>query len=173
MVQQYKIDKVNTLKDYFTNNKYYVFNNFSGLNVEKITQLRKQLKKLNSAFIVVKNNYIRKILNDKSDKDFKDTLFGPTAIAFAKDEINEILKILFAFSKDSKLVVKGGWGEDRVFSAKDLEVLSKLPGKKQMIAQLMATMNAPAQNFVYACNDVITRFVRVVNAVKEAKSKSA
>jgi len=171
MVQQYKVDKVSSLKEYFTNNKYYVFNNFSGLNVEKITQLRRQLKKLNSTFMVIKNNYIKKLLNAKNEIDFKETLFGPTAVAFAKDEINEVLKVLFNFSKDSKLIVKGGWGEDKVFSSKELEELSRLPGKKELFAKLMATMNAPVQNFAYACNDVVARFVRAVNAVKEQKAK--
>ena len=58
MVQQYKVEKVNYIKDIFNSNKNYIFNDYSGLNVEKITELRKQLRDLNSKFIVLKNNYI-------------------------------------------------------------------------------------------------------------------
>jgi len=170
MAQQYKVEKVEQLKGYFNENKFYIFSNFAGLNVEKITSLRRQLRKVNSNFVVMKNNYIRKILPEDKTVELKAPLFGPTAVAFAKDDVSEVLKVLFNFTKDSTLAVKGGWGEDRSFSAKDLEALSKLPSRKELLAHLLATMKAPIQNFTFACNDVVTRFVRVCNAVKATKS---
>ncbi len=169
MVQQYKVEKVNYLKDIFESNKNFVFNDYSGLNVEKITELRKQLNSLNSKFIVIKNNYIKRIAKEKSIPEMGAILAGPTAVAFFNEDINEVLKILFNYTKKSTLKVKGGWAEEKFFSSEELDSLSKLPGKKQLIAMLMSTLNAPIQNFVFATNDILGRLVRVVDAVGKNK----
>lgn len=169
MVQQYKIEEVNYLKDIFNSNKNYIFNDYSGLNVEKITELRKQLRKLNSKFMVIKNNFIKRIIKDIDLPDMDNILEGPTAVTFTNDDVNEVLKTLFNYSKTSTLKVKGGWTENKVFSSEELDNLSKLPGKKQLIGILMSTLNAPVQNFVFASNDIIGRLVRVIDAVKKTK----
>jgi large subunit ribosomal protein L10 len=169
MAQQYKIDKVNSMKQYFNENSSYIFNNFSGLTVEKITKLRRKLYEFNTKFIVIKNNYIKKILKEKEMQTADEVLAGPTAVAFVKDDVSNILKILFDFTKDTPLKVKGGFADGSFFDGNGLESLSKLPGRKELIAMFMRTLNAPLQNFVYACNDVIGRFVRVLNAVGEKK----
>jgi large subunit ribosomal protein L10 len=169
MAQQYKVDKVNFLKKYFDDSSSYIFNNFSGLTVEKITNLRRNLYKLNTKFIVIKNNFIKRILSERQLSGADDNLAGPTAVAFVKDDVSNILKILFDFSKESVLKVKGGFADGVYFNDKGLEELSKLPGRKELLSMLMRTMNAPMQNFVYCCNDVVTRLARVLNAVAETK----
>ncbi|MBN1467830.1 MAG: 50S ribosomal protein L10 [Fusobacteriaceae bacterium] len=169
MVQQYKVEKVDYLKDIFDSNKNFVFNDYSGLNVEKITALRKHLKSLNSKFIVIKNNYIKRIAKEKNLPEMSDVLAGPTAVAFINEDINEVVKILFNYTKESTLKVKGGWAEERFFSSDELNNLSKLPGKKQLIGMLMSTLNAPIQNFVFATNDILGRLVRVIDAVGKNK----
>ena len=171
MAQQYKIDKVEELTEIFNNNKDYIFNNYTGLSVAKITELRNELRKVSSKFVVIKNNYIRRILEGKelSNDNVDKNLFGPTAVAFSEKDSSEVIKILFNFAKANKLQVKGGIVDSKFFDESQLKVLSNLPSKNQLIAMLMSTMNAPLQNFVFACNDVIGRFVRVVNAVAESK----
>lgn len=169
MPQQYKIDKVNDLKVYFESNKDYIFNNYSGLSVAQMTDMRRQLTKAKSKFVVCKNNFIKRILKEKGYPEVVDGLFGPTGVTFTNEDLSEVLKILFKFSDNFGLVVKGAFSGGSYFSTEELKKLSRLPGKKQLIALLMATMNAPAQNFVFACNDVITRFVRALNAVCETK----
>jgi large subunit ribosomal protein L10 len=169
MVQQYKVDKVNNLIGNFSSNKSYVFSNYSGLNVEKITELRKQLRKFNSKFIVIKNNYIRRILKEINIPEMDDVLSGPTAVTFINEEINEVLKILFNYTKTSSLVVKGGWAENKIFNNDELNTLSKLPGKRELIGMFMATLNAPIQKFVYATNDILARLVRAIDAVGKIK----
>ncbi|HNZ26214.1 MAG TPA: 50S ribosomal protein L10 [Spirochaetota bacterium] len=170
MAQQYKIDKVAELKELFDSKSEYVFSDYRGLSVEKMTDLRRRLKKLDSKFVVIKNSYINIIAKNNNMPELNDNTKGPTAVTFSdSDNISEAIKTLFDFSKGTTLKVKGGWIDGIVYDAKGIEVISKLPGKPQMIAMLMATMNAPLQNFVYSCNDVIGRFVRAVNAVAEQK----
>jgi large subunit ribosomal protein L10 len=172
MVKQYKIDKVKEMKVYFDENKDYIFTDYKGLSVEKFTNLRKAIKKYGAKAAVIKNNYIRIIAEDKKIPNVDKFTTGPTAVIFSKDDTNEVVKVLFGFTKESTLKVKGGYADGVLMDDKAIESFSKLPGKKQMLAMVMATMNAPVQNFAYACNDVIGRFVRVVNAIAE-KDKPA
>ena len=73
-------------------------------------------------------------------------LRGPTAIAMVKEDSNEAAKILFDFIKEAPtLVVKGGYIGNEIYDAAKIEAYSKVPGKKQLIAMLMSTINGPVQ----------------------------
>ena len=73
-------------------------------------------------------------------------LAGPTAIALAKEDANEVAKILFDFAKDvPALKVKGAFVDKEIYDAAKIEEFSKLPGRKQLIAMIMSTINAPIQ----------------------------
>lgn len=172
MVKQYKIDKVKELREVFDKNSSYIFTDYKGLTVEKFTNIRHALRKFNSKMVVVKNNYIRIIAEDKKLPNMDEFLTGTTAVVFSNDDANEVTKVLFNFTKESPLKVKGGYTDGFVMDGKQVEAFSKLPGKKQLIGTVMATMNAPLQNFMFACNDVMGRLVRVVDAVAQQK-KSA
>lgn len=175
-IQQYKVDKVKEIKDSFFADESVemIFTDYRGLDVEKITDLRKKLAKVDSKYVVVKNNYLKVIGKDAGYPDFGDSIKGPTAVAFVKKDANEVAKVLFDFSKEATdFKVKGGFVGDKIYSTPDLEALSKLPGRDQLIAMLMSTMNAPLQNFVMCCNDVATRLVRVVDEVRKQKEASA
>ena len=58
MAQQYKINKVQDLKEFFEKNPNYIFTDYRGLNVEAITQIRKNLAKSGAKVIVIKNTFI-------------------------------------------------------------------------------------------------------------------
>ncbi|MCG8569136.1 MAG: 50S ribosomal protein L10 [Spirochaetes bacterium] len=172
MPQQYKIDKVSHVKECFEEASDYIFTDYRGLNVEKITEIRRELAKLESKYMVVKNNYVKVVAKEKELPDLGENVIGPTAIAFVNKDANEIAKVLFKLAKDTPLEVKGGLVGGNVLDSEEIEALSKLPGRDQLIAMLMSTMNAPLQNFVFACNDTIGQLVRVLNAVKEKKESA-
>lgn len=124
----------------------YIFANYCGLTVEQITNLRAKLREHNSSIKVIKNNFAR-IAFDKMDiKDVADYLKGPTAIAMAKEDSNEVAKVLFDFAKDvPALQVKGAYVNKEVYDFAKVEAYSKVPGKKQLIAMLMSAINGPVQ----------------------------
>jgi len=169
MPQQYKIDKATDLKKYFDEAEDYIFNDYRKLDVEKINELREELRKLNDKYKVVKNNYVKVIAKEKDMEDLGDNLVGPTGIAFADKDANEVAKVLFSFAKTSELDVKGGFIGNKVLGKDELEALSKLPGRDQLIGMVMATLNAPLTNFVMASNDVIGRMVRALDEVRKQK----
>ena len=126
--------------------KEFIFVEYRGLTVEQITKLRKSLREKDATIKVIKNNFARVAFSEMNNNDVAQFLSGPTAIAMVKDEANESAKILFDFIKEApSLVVKGAWVENEVYDAEKIEALSKLPGKKQLIAMLMSAINGPAQ----------------------------
>ena len=141
-----KEESVKALKDEFAQYNGYIFTDYRGMTVEQITALRRTLMKKDSAYRVVKNRYARIALT-QLDRTADEQLIGPTAIALIKgDEANAVAKDLFAIAKDgAPLVVKGGIIDGQFFSPEEVEALSKLPGKLELIAMLMATMMAPVQ----------------------------
>ncbi len=141
-----KEESVKALKDEFSQYSGYIFTDYRGMTVEQITTLRRMLMKKDSAYRVVKNRYARIALS-QLDRSADEQLVGPTAIALVKgDEANAVAKDLYALAREgAPLVVKGGIIDGQFFSADEVEALSKLPGKLELIAMLMSTMMAPVQ----------------------------
>ena len=120
----------------------------------------------------MKNSYIDIIAKNKNMPDVGNFTIQQTAVAFAGENSNDVVKALYNSAKELNFTLKGGYTDGALLDDKQLEAFSKMPGKKEMLAMVMATMQAPTQNFVYACNDAIGRFVRVVKALEESKSKA-
>ncbi|MGP1587189.1 MAG: 50S ribosomal protein L10 [Treponemataceae bacterium] len=130
------------LKDY----NDFIFASYRGLTVEQISGLRKQLRGKECEFKVVKNNFARLAFEDMKIDSVSDYLAGPTAVAMVKEDANEVAKILFDFAKEiPALEIKGGFVGNEVYDAAKMEAFSKLPGKKQLIAMIASTINAPVQ----------------------------
>lgn len=124
----------------------YIFADYRGLTVEQLSQLRKQLREKECEFKVVKNNFARVAFEEMEITSISDYLAGPTAIALVKQDANEAAKVLFDFAKDAPaLQVKGALVDKEVYDKDKIEAFSKLPGKKQLIAMIASTINAPVQ----------------------------
>ncbi|MDR1785844.1 MAG: 50S ribosomal protein L10 [Spirochaetaceae bacterium] len=145
-LKQAKIEAVATARALFEGYNDYIFADYRGLTVEQITGLRRLLRAKESAFKVVKNNFARIAFSEMKIDGVSDFLVGPTAVALAKDDTNDVAKILYDFAKEAPaLQIKGGYISAELYDPKKLEAFSKLPGKKQLIAMLMAAINGPAQ----------------------------
>lgn len=171
-VQTYKLEAVSKLQDLIGDYKDFIFTDFRGLSVEEITDLRGKLREKDSKFKVVKNNYFKIAFSKSSYPEVDSFLIGPTGIALVKEDSGPVAKILLEFAKNTSLALKGGVIDGNPFDMAQLEALSKLPGKEQLIAMLMSTMNAPLQNMVYVMNGVTQKLVRTLQAVADKKAEA-
>lgn len=174
-IQSPKVEAIAQLKEMVGNSNDFIFTEYRGLTVEQISALRKQLRDKGAELHVVKNNFARIAFEELGyTKEVADLLEGPTAVAFVKVDSNDVAKILLDFAKDTPaLLVKGALVDKNFMDAKQIEAFSKLPGRKQLIAMLMSTMKAPAQNLVYVLNAVPTKLVRTLQAVADKKAAEA
>lgn len=166
-----KIAAVDEVKEMFTSAKDYVFTDFRGLSVEQITNLRTKLREKDADYRVIKNARAKLAFKQLEKPDVSEYLVGPTAIALTRDDVSAVLKALLEFAKENPIQVKGALVDETVFDAKQVEELSKLPTREELLAKLMATMNAPLQNLVYAMNGVPQKLVRVLQAIADKKGE--
>lgn len=145
-VQPAKTAAIEDAKKVFEGYNDFIFTDYRGLTVEQITELRDKLREKNSQFKVVKNNFARIAFDNLKIENVADYLKGPTAVAMAKEDSNEIAKILFDFVKTAPaLNVKGAYVGKEIYDAAKIEAYSKVPGKKELIAMLMSAINGPAR----------------------------
>ncbi|MFW5880554.1 MAG: 50S ribosomal protein L10 [Spirochaetota bacterium] len=170
-VQQHKVDALEAIKSKLEENQDYIFTDYRGLTVDQITELRRKLREKEAEYKVVKNRYAKLAFQQMETPDVADLLVGPTALALLKDDPSAIAKILVDYAREAPVEVKGALVDGRVFDGPQTEELSRLPGREQLLAQLMSTMNAPLQNLVYAMNGVTQKLVRVLQAVADKKGE--
>jgi large subunit ribosomal protein L10 len=89
----------------------------------------------------------------------------------SKDEAPSVAKVLVEFAKEGPLELKGGIVEGKVFTAEEVEQLSKLPTREELLAKLLGTMNAPMQNLAQVLNAIPSQLVRAVKAVADQKAE--
>ena len=145
-IQPAKAEAIENAKKIFSEYNDFIFADYRGLTVEQITALRYKLREKNAVLKVVKNNFARIAFEDIKVEGVADYLSGPTVIAMAKEDSNEVAKVLYDFAKDAPaLSVKGASIDKEVYDAAKIEAYSKVPGKKQLYAMLMSAMNGPVQ----------------------------
>ena len=145
-IQPAKAEAIENAKKTFADYNDFIFADYRGLTVEQITALRTKLREKDAILKVVKNNFARIAFEDMKIENVADYLTGPTIIAMAKEDTNEVAKIMFDFKKDAPtLEVKGASIAKEIYDAEKIEAFSKVPGKKQLYAMLMSAMNGPVQ----------------------------
>ena len=142
-IQPHKIAAVGALKEKIQGCRDVVFTDFRGLKMPQFNELRRQLRAQSAEYRVVKNNFLRIAFAELGFPAADELLVDPTAVAFVKQDANTVSKALFAFTREAPLKVKGGMIGGKVFDARMIEELSRLPGREILLAMLMGTMNAP------------------------------
>jgi large subunit ribosomal protein L10 len=173
-IQDAKKASIKALGEAFAGSPDFIFTEYRGLTVAQISELRKQLRTKNAVYKVVKNNFARIAFEEMNAPDVSAHLTGPTALAIAPENSNEVAKILFNFAREAPaLQIKAGLLAGEVYDKAKVEAFSRLPGRLELISMLMSVMNGPARNLAAALNDVPARLVRTINAVKEKKEAGA
>jgi large subunit ribosomal protein L10 len=159
---------VEQAKEWYDKSVGLVFTDYRGLKVKELQQLRRALGDKGGEIHVIKNTLFRLAAGEDAGK-FPDELHnGPTAIAFVFQNESEVAKVLFDFEKQTKtLSVKGGYFGGKVFDAKGVEALSKLPPRDVLIAQVIGTIAAPLSNLVGVVEALYADPIRTIGAVAD------
>lgn len=145
-VQPAKTEAIENTKKIFSGYNDFIFADYRGLTVEQITALRDKLRAKEAVLKVVKNNFARIAFEDMNVENVADYLKGPTVIAMANKDSNEVAKIMFDFADETPaLVVKGGCIEKEIYDQAKITAYSKVPGRDTLYAMLMSAMNGPVR----------------------------
>ena len=146
-----------------------VFLDFKGMTVESVTKLRAEFRKAGVEYKVVKNTLVRHALKGAPyQQKLDDVLVGMTGIAWSYEDPSAAAKVVKAFRKDpagEKLQIKAGLIEGSILDAKAVEdQLAQMPGKDELRATLLATLQAPMQKFVALLAAPQQNFVYLLSA---------
>ena len=124
----------------------------TGLNAEATSALRRKCFNSEIKMVVVKNKLLRKAL-DAAEVDYEplyESLKGNTAVLFTQTA-NTPAKLLKEYKKDGIPALKAAYAEESVFVGADkLEELAALKSKNELIADVVALLQSPAKNVVFA-----------------------
>ncbi len=147
---------------------------FKGMTVEELTGLRVRLRNVGGEYHVVKNTLARIALTDGRHDVIKDKFHENCAIAFAFDDPVQVAKALGDFAKQNKLfVLRCASLDGKAMDAAQIDALSKLPGREQLLGQMLGTMNAVPTNFVSLFANVIRGLLYALKAIEEQKQAQA
>jgi len=140
-----------------------------GLDVESVTQLRREARGQGVQLRVFKNTLARRAVAGTPFAVLADKLVGPLVYGLGSDPVS-VAKVLSGFAKNNeKLVIKAGAMANFVMDEKAVKTLATMPSREELLAKLMATMQAPIGQFVRTLNEVPSRLVRTLAAVRDAK----
>ena len=174
MLRPEKKKVVSQLKDKLTQAKSLFLTDFTGLNVEETTKLRRNFRENKVEYKVAKNSLIRLAVQQTGFESISDHLEGPTGLVFGYDDLTVPAKVLYDFQKKTeKPKIKVFWMEGKLFGEEELKRLARLPSREGLFGQILMTLNSPMSNLVGTFHGVLRNFIGLIDALQEAKSKTS
>ncbi|MDO3379066.1 50S ribosomal protein L10 [Geoalkalibacter halelectricus] len=159
------------LADQLANVKAAFLADYRGLNVEKLNQLRTELRNAGAEYRVVKNTLLRLAAKGTTVECLENELAGPTAMALATGDPVAPAKVLSDFAKaNEKFQIKAGALEGKLLSVDDIKALADLPSREVLLGKMLGSLNAPVTNFVGVLAAVPRSLVQVLGAIQEKKA---
>ena len=159
---------VNELKEKIESATALYYTDFTGLNVKRMTELRRRFRKANVEYVVIKNTLALRAVNESGLVG--ERLKGPTGLVVTKDPV-EAAKILTDFAKtnDQRPAVKGGLFDGASIDAAQVKRLAAMPSREQMLAELGAGLQAPLGAMLGALSGLLMNFAGALEALKTQK----
>jgi large subunit ribosomal protein L10 len=143
---------------------------YRGLTVAELQELRRKLRPRGVEYHVVKNSLFGRAAEAGGRADLRSLLVGPTAVALGTSDEVELAKGFIDETRPFKsLKIVGGFLGGRVMNAEDVQSLARLPGKLQLQAMLVGSLQAPLSQAVAVLQAPLAQLIRIL----EAKSQKA
>ena len=163
---------VSHLSDKLKEASLVVVTDYRGLSVEKITQLRNELRSVSSDYRVAKNTLLKRASQGTDLEQLHQYFTGPTAIVLSLGDPIAPVKVLVKYLKDnSELSIKGSFLQGTFLSAEDTQALSTLPGRNELLGQLLSLLVSSPVRLLNVLNGVPQKLVRVLRAIEQSKTE--
>ena len=147
---------------------------YRGINVEQVTELRKQFRGAGVEYVVLKNTLVKRALAELNIEGLDTILEGPSAFAFGYEDPVAPAKIITEYiKKNKKISVKCGMVDKKVIDVAGVKALADLPPKEVLIAKMMGSLNAPITNFVGVLSATLRSLVYAIDAIRKQKGGEA
>ena len=170
MPQPEKIQKIEEICRSLTNAKSVFMTDFSGLSVEEMTELRRELRKVDVNFVVVKNT-LAKLSAQKVGLEKMNPYFtGPTGLAIALNDPIAPVRVIYDFQqKKKKPTIKAAIFEGQLLDQEAVEEVRNIPSKEQLLGMIVSGISSPLTGFIGGLQSILSKLVYTLNAIKEKK----
>ncbi len=173
MKKQDKATAIAELHEKFSRAKLAVMTECSGMEVNHITELRRQLRGIKAEFKVVKNTLAARAVEGTQLAPAKSHFKGPLAVLIGYDDPAVATKVLRDFIKaekrDEKMKITVGVLDGNLLQAEQLLAVASLPSKAVLLSMLLSAMQGPARGLVYALSGLLRGLVGVLAAIQDKR----
>jgi len=161
---------IKELNEKFARAKTAVLAEFSKVDVETVTRLRKKFRDGKVDYKVLKNTLAKRAAKGTTVEVISDDFHGPVALAISYDDVIAPAKILSEFIKDMETIkVRSAVVEGRKVDAKGVQALAKMPGLPELRAKILGMLTQPAAKLVRTIAAPGQQLARVLQAHAEQK----
>ena len=171
MARPEKAQQVESIAEIFNDARSVVLNDFTGLDVEKLSALRKLCRDAGVEYRVVKNTLAKRGIKGTPAEELEGHFEGPTALAIGRESENMSAKVLADFAKENDDIPKFKVGivEGNVIDATGLLALAKLPSKEELLSKMLAGIKSPGNALVSVLQGTLRNLLYAMNAIIEKK----
>jgi large subunit ribosomal protein L10 len=146
---------------------------YRGLDVANITELRKKARDAGVYLRVLKNTLVRRSVAGTPFEMLADKMVGPLIYGISTDPV-AAAKVMNDFAKGNEaFVIKAGAMPNYLMDAAGVKALAAMPSRDELLATLLGTMQAPVAKFVRTLNEVPSKFVRTVAALRDQRESQS
>ncbi len=174
MERSQKEAQVSELRSIFKNMSAAVLVDYRGIEANQVVELRKKLNDASSTMKVIKNSLARIAAEDTPFAELADQFTQTRALIYCDGDAVQQAKVLSEATKslDNLKILAGILVDDSktsILNSGEVEALSKLPSREELIVKLVFLMQSPATQFVRTLNAVPAKFVLTLAAVRDSK----
>ena len=169
LTKKQKAQIIDELADKIRRQQALIFTNITGVNVSEMQKLRRNLREAEIEYKVAKKTLINLALKKvKQDIDISN-VEGSLGLAFSYSDPVSLAKIIFKFAKEHKnLKILGGIMENRFLTFKEVEALSMIPSREELLAKLLYSIKGPIAGLVNVLQGNLRNLIGVLNAIKSS-----
>ena len=116
----------------------------TGMTVEEVTDLRRQMRAAGANFKVTKNRLARRAFAGTKFERLSPMFTGPTAIAFSRDPVAAAKVAVEFANRNDKLTIVGGALGGRQLDVAGVKALASMPSLDELRAKLVGMLQTPA-----------------------------
>lgn len=142
--RQQKAERVTALAERLRDVPAVYLADFTGLNVQRMTELRRRLREAQAELMVVKNTLARRAFQGLDFPELGDLLTGPTALILSVRDPVAPARVIreFAEANEKRPAVRAGVVEGRLLTGEEVKVLALLPPKEQIFGAIAGSLTA-------------------------------
>lgn len=160
-------ETVDTLTEQFRASPNLYVTDFTGLNVLRMTELRRRLRTAGVGYVVVKNTLAQRALAANQISALDEHLAGPVGLVLAGKDPIAAAKVLTDFAREfEKPAVKIGLVDGKAVTPEQVKQLASLPSKEVLLSQLAGAMQAPMAQFAGVMNELFMQMVGALEALR-------